>query len=443
MNQQFKLAWKVLGRKKFFTGIALFGISFTLMILMLVTSFLDHQFGKHAPMSAKERMVFLPNIILKKIVTDTLWTYDSTETATGWTVDSSFTTKAGNRGWSQSSFNGHYLRRELTDFDLARNYSIFSPGESSSYTMYPDGAKLTFTAAHTDGRYWQLFDFDFTEGQPYTTTEAQNGNRLVVMTDEAAERYFGKRRGVLGETLELDGLGFEVIGVVADPQTDQVPVNADIWIPSMSSPITSRDDGSKFGTDVMVYLVDRPEQRRLLIDELAAYAARADLSDESYMNTLELIGMDWRGFFGQMIAADTDATPEENWRSIFLVMLGLLLLFLLLPTLNLININVSRILERRAEIGVRRAFGADRSSIMRQFIFENIVLTFVGGIIGIALALVAMSIINTADLLPDLHLRFNWSVLGYSLLLIFGFGLLSGLIPAYRVSRLKIADSLR
>ena len=413
------------------------------MILMLVTSFLDHQFGEHAPMSAKERMVFMPNIILKKIVTDTLWTYDSTETAAGWAVDSSFTTKEGNRGWSQSSFSGHYLRRELTDFDLAGNYSIFTPGESGGYTIYPNGGKLTFSAAHTDGRYWELFDFTFREGQPYTRIEAQNGNRLVVMTDEAAERYFGTPTGVLGKTLELDGLGYEVVGVVADPRTDQVPVNADIWIPSLSSPVTSRDDGEKFGSDIIVYLVDRPEDRRLLIDELAARAARADLSDEPYMNTLELIGMDWRGFFGQMVAADSDATPEENWRSIFLVMMGLLLLFILLPTLNLININVSRILERRAEIGVRRAFGAERGDIMRQFIFENIVLTFVGGLIGIALALIAMRIINGANLLPDLYLNFNWSVLGYSVLLIFGFGLLSGLIPAYRVSRLKIADSLR
>ena len=66
-----------------------------------------------------------------------------------------------------------------------------------------------------------------------------------------------------------------------------------------------------------------------------------------------------------------------------------------LPAINLINLNLSRILERASEIGVRRAFGARRGTLLGQFLVENIVLTFVGGILGLffsALVLEAASI---------------------------------------------------
>src|SRR5205823_11383630 len=58
-------------------------------------------------------------------------------------------------------------------------------------------------------------------------------------------------------------------------------------------------------------------------------------------------------------------------------------LFMLLPTINLVNINISRIMERSSEIGVRKAFGASSGKLVMQFVFENIILTLLGGIIGV------------------------------------------------------------
>ena len=120
-----------------------------------------------------------------------------------------------------------------------------------------------------------------------------------------------------------------------------------------------------------------------------------------------------------------------------------LLLFMLLPTLNLININISRIMERSSEIGVRKAFGASSLTLVWQFIVENIILTIFGCLIGLALSFIVLQIINTSGLIPNIHLTINFTVLLFSLAACIFFGLLSGVYPAWRMSRLQVVTALK
>ena len=119
------------------------------------------------------------------------------------------------------------------------------------------------------------------------------------------------------------------------------------------------------------------------------------------------------------------------------------LLVMLLPTLNLVNINITRIMERSSEIGVRKAFGASSRTLVYQFIVENIILTLLGGAIGVILSLIALQVLNGANLIPNLVLTLNFTVLGIGLLICFFFGLLSGVYPAWRMSTLNVVTALK
>jgi putative ABC transport system permease protein len=119
------------------------------------------------------------------------------------------------------------------------------------------------------------------------------------------------------------------------------------------------------------------------------------------------------------------------------------LFVMLLPTLNLVNVNITRIMERSSEIGVRKAFGASSKTLVYQFIVENLILTFLGGIIGVVLSLVVMYIINSAHLIANLPLSLNFTVLFYAFLTCIFFGLLSGVYPAWRMSKLNIVKALK
>ena len=119
------------------------------------------------------------------------------------------------------------------------------------------------------------------------------------------------------------------------------------------------------------------------------------------------------------------------------------LLVMLLPTLNLVNINITRIMERSSEIGVRKAFGASSITLVYQFIVENLILTFLGGLIGIVFSWFIIRVINSANLIDNVVLSLNATVLLFALLTCLIFGLLSGVYPAWRMSRLNVVNALK
>ena len=145
------------------------------------------------------------------------------------------------------------------------------------------------------------------------------------------------------------------------------------------------------------------------------------------------------------IAAYVD-TGNESQSGILLVLAILgtfVFLFMLLPTLNLVNINITRIMERSSEIGVRKAFGASSKTLVYQFIVENIILTLLGGLIGLILSIIAIYILNSLNLIANLELSVNFTVLFIGLLICLFFGLLSGVYPAWRMSKLNVVNALK
>src|SRR6185295_15724790 len=113
----------------------------------------------------------------------------------------------------------------------------------------------------------------------------------------------------------------------------------------------------------------------------------------------------------------------------------LMVLFMLLPAVNLININVSRIMERAGEIGVRKAFGASSWTLVGQFVVENVALTLTGGLLALLAAPLVLEALTATHLVPYAHFTLNHRVFAYGLGLAVVFGVLSGAYPAWRMSR--------
>jgi putative ABC transport system permease protein len=100
-------------------------------------------------------------------------------------------------------------------------------------------------------------------------------------------------------------------------------------------------------------------------------------------------------------------------------------------------------MERSSEIGVRKAFGASSRTLVGQFIVENMILTVLGGILGVLLSLLIISVLNSSNLITHMNLTINLAVLGYSLLACLMFGLISGVYPAWRMSKLNVVTALK
>jgi len=135
--------------------------------------------------------------------------------------------------------------------------------------------------------------------------------------------------------------------------------------------------------------------------------------------------------------------PESGFTKFMLMISLAILLFMLLPTINLVNINITRIMERSSEIGVRKAFGASSNTLVYQFIIENLILTGIGGVLGVLFSGMALYFINQSNWLDGLHLTLNFTVLFYGLIACVIFGILSGVYPAWRMSKLAIVKALK
>jgi putative ABC transport system permease protein len=100
-------------------------------------------------------------------------------------------------------------------------------------------------------------------------------------------------------------------------------------------------------------------------------------------------------------------------------------------------------MERRSEIGVRKAFGATSTQLAAQLAVENVLLCLVGGLIGLAAAAAVLWWIESINLIPYLKVSINLAVFGYGMLIACVFGLLSGVIPAWKMSRLDPVHALK
>ncbi len=117
------------------------------------------------------------------------------------------------------------------------------------------------------------------------------------------------------------------------------------------------------------------------------------------------------------------------------------LLFMALPAINLVNLNVGRIMERAPEIGLRKAAGAPTRVLVGQFIFENLVLALLGGVIAFVTAPFILHLLS--GVLRYSRLEFNLSVFAAGLAFAAVFGVLSGAYPAWKMARLDPAAALR
>jgi len=116
---------------------------------------------------------------------------------------------------------------------------------------------------------------------------------------------------------------------------------------------------------------------------------------------------------------------------------------MLLPTINLININISRITERASEIGVRKSFGASSATLVGQFLVENIFLTVIGGIIGFIASIIILKMLTESGLIAYADFHLNIRIFFYAIGCILFFGILSGVYPAWKMARMHPVNALK
>ncbi|RAK68244.1 ABC transporter permease [Hymenobacter edaphi] len=407
-----KLAWKVLLRRKFFTFISLFGISFTLMVLLVVVAFFDNAFGAHYPESRIDRLTFAQFLHVKF-------------------------KDGGNMNTPPSYYLLDKYVRPLRTPEKVAIASNFHATPS-----YVGNRKLDLDLRYTDANFWQVLDFNFREGRAFLEADVKAGAHVAVINRSTARQYFGTETGVVGRTIVVNQTNYRVQGVVDDVPAMRLSSYADVWVPLSVSPDDMKQ--VKVNGDYLAIILAKSEADVPAVQaEFESAMKRVPLPDPKNMEFLELHADRLIASFSRQLMSPLTDHKSDGLELLYPIMAGLALLFMLLPALNLVNINVSRIMERSSEIGVRKAFGATGGTLVGQFLVENIFLTLIGGALGLLLAYAALQLISGAQLLAYAQFEMSWRIFAWALLVTVFFGVLSGVYPAFKMSRLQPVQALK
>jgi putative ABC transport system permease protein len=277
---------------------------------------------------------------------------------------------------------------------------------------------------------------DLLQGRFYNPEDHIQRARVVVLGSEAKEKLFSGRNA-LGELVRIDGLSFEVVGVLKPKmQEGDDDINRILYIPFT----TTGDLKDTQYLDSIWFNYETPEYLRLeqAVRGVMALQHKFNQSDRRALQIFNLM---------------------EQVHQFEIITIGLKILLGFIGTLTLgiggvglMNIMLVAVTQRTREIGMEKALGARKRDILLQFMAEALTITFMGGILGVALAYVVGLSVGRLTLYSafaknaeagDIRLIIDPGTLLVATLILAAVGLVSGMVPAIRASRLDPIEALR
>jgi len=404
-------AWKVFMRRKLFTAINLLCIVLTLVVLMVIASLLETAFRPSGVEGKSER--FLQVFMVR------------------------MESPGGNRV-SNTPLGYKLIEKYLKPMPGVERVAAVTLPSSVSVYQGPNVSELKLRRADAD--YWKVLDFTLLAGRLPTAADDAAGRMIAVLNASSARRLFpGAPKAALGQRIDVGGQVFEVVGVVEDAM--HLNAYADIWAPI--STFASSDYRKELtGMFTALVLADSAADLPRIRDEVARISRSVVHDDPKAWKTMRFWADGKLDLFSRILT-NSGETPDSGAGKVLATIAVAMLLFMLLPALNLVNLNTGRILERRSEIGVRKAFGATSRQLAVQFVVENVLLCLAGGLIALAATAGVLAWLESAGLIPYLRVDLNLAVFGWGMLIATVFGLLSGVLPAWKMSRLDPVHALK
>ena len=277
----------------------------------------------------------------------------------------------------------------------------------------------------TNAEYLSIRDYSVAEGTAFTDQDVTDRNRVALLGQTVVTNLFGTQDPV-GATVQFNGIDYHVMGVLTPKGSNGAQDQDDIVI----TPITAVQDTLAGANAALSNITIEARSR-------GAMTNAADEVTSVLLGTHHITTPTNADF--QVLNQATLLSTASSTNSVFTVLLGAVAgISLLVGGIGVMNIMLVTVTERTREIGIRKAIGARRSDILGQFLVEAILLSLLGGAIGVVLGL-GVSTFKIVGVTPV--------VAWYSVALAFGVavvvGLFFGLYPANRAASLRPIEAMR
>lgn len=308
-----------------------------------------------------------------------------------------------------------------------RSIELAAVTKSWQPAMVGTGEPERFEGQRVTPDYFRTLGVSPALGRDFAPSDdVQNAPAVTVISNRLWKRRFASDPSIVGRQLTLDGALVTVIGVMPAHFENVLAPTSDIWAPLQYNPALP-SDGREWGHHLSMLARLAPgASTKAATNELST--ALVPLT-QTYAKGYASSGGPPRGIAVHAMRDDLTASV----RPALLAILGAVLLVLLIACINVTNLVLARGSERRAEFAMRAALGARRARLIRQMLAEGLLLAFIGGALGVAVAwfgIQAIVALSPVDLPRLSAIRIDGTVLIFALGITTLVGLLVGLLPA-------------
>lgn len=326
---------------------------------------------------------------------------------------------------------------QIKDIDHVESASLYKSRQNYNDVYYLNTILSGGTVLGIDSGYFDTCGYTIMKGRGFSQNDYDKSKK-VALIDEKAQKALFQGESAIGKTIEIKGEPFSVVGIVTEKDSYELVIN------SIEDYYTYSNDSSAGNIFVpesvwpVIYRYDEP-QNLILKTDSADNMAAAGKAAQDILNS-SMASSDGSIEYKAQDLLEQAKQIQQLSQSTNMMLIWIAGISLLVGGIGVMNIMLVSVTERTSEIGLKKAIGAGKGAILGQFLTEAVVLTSIGGLVGVIVGVILSKVISALNGTPT---SINPAAAVLAVLFSMAIGIIFGILPSHKAANLNPIDALR
>lgn len=326
---------------------------------------------------------------------------------------------------------------QIKDIDHVESASLYKSRQNYNDVYYLNTILSGGTVLGIDSGYFDTCGYTIMKGRGFSQNDYDKSKK-VALIDEKAQKALFQGESAIGKIIEIKGEPFSVVGIVTEKDSYELVIN------SIEDYYTYSNDSSAGNIFVpesvwpVIYRYDEP-QNLILKTDSADNMAAAGKAAQDILNS-SMASSDGSTEYKAQDLLEQAKQIQQLSQSTNMMLIWIAGISLLVGGIGVMNIMLVSVTERTSEIGLKKAIGAGKGAILGQFLTEAVVLTSIGGLVGVIVGVILSKVISALNGTPT---SINPAAAVLAVLFSMAIGIIFGILPSHKAANLNPIDALR